>query len=122
MPLHHLRIEMASSAGNDLLHGKAELRQPLGIVLGLQIAGEDGHARVLVHAVQSLLQQQRLARSRGADEVHAQNSLLAIAFAQLLGENLVLVQDFLFDFNSTHSSTSINAMSNSSPLMHWVAN
>ena len=47
---------------------------------------------------------------------------LAVALAQLLGENLVLVQDFLFNFDSAHSSTSMYAMSNSSPLMHWVAN
>src|ERR1019366_2087213 len=84
--------------------------------------GEDGHTRALVHAVQSLLQQQCLARSRRADEVHTQNPLLAIAFPQLLGENLVLVQDFLLNFNSAHSSTSMYAMSKSSPLMHCVAN
>ena len=107
MPLHHLRVQVAGAAGHNLLHRKPKLRQPLRVVLGLQVAGEHGHARALVHALQRLLQQQRLARSRRADQVHAQDSLLAIAFAQLLGENLVLVQDFLFDFDSAHSSTSM---------------
>src|ERR1019366_5503829 len=122
MPLHHLRVEMAGAPGDNLLYGKAELCQSLRVVLGLQIASEHRDARTLVHAVQSLLQQQRLARSRRTDEVHAQDPLLAIALAQLLGENLVLIQDFLFNFHSAHSSTSMYAMSNSSPLMHWVAN
>src|SRR6516162_4414444 len=107
MPLHHTGIEVAGAASDDLLDGKAELRQSLRVVFRLQVAGEHRDARALVHALQGLSQQQRLARTRRADQVHAQYSMLAIAFAQLLGKNLVFVQDLLFDFYTAHSSTSM---------------
>ena len=61
MPLDHPGVEMTGSAGRDLLHRKAELRQSLGVVFGLQIAGEHGDARALVHALQRALQQRGLA-------------------------------------------------------------
>src|SRR5215469_2086352 len=122
MRLHHARVKMAGAAGHDVLHRKPELGQPPGVVLRLEVTRQHRHASSLVHALQRLLQQQCLAGSWRSDQVHARDSLPPISFTQLFSENLIFAQDFLFDFDSAHSSTSMYAMSNSSPLMHWVAN
>ena len=98
---------MTGAAGGDLPDRKAELGQPPGVVLGLQIAGKHSDPFALVHPLERPFQQRSLARSRRTDEVHAENSVLAIALAQLLGQYLVLVQDLLFDRDAVHSSTSM---------------
>src|SRR5271165_5807250 len=122
MPADHLGVEVTGTAGGDLLHRKAELGQALGIVLGLQIAGKDGDASAFIHALEGPLQQGRLARAGCTDEVDAKESELPVTLAQLLSQNLVLVEDLLFDGDSVHSSTSMYAMSSSSPLVHSVQN
>src|SRR5271157_183488 len=116
----HLGVEVAGTAGGDLLHRKSELRQAFRVIFGLQIAGKHGDPRAFVHALECALQKGRFPRAGGADEVDAQKSKLPVTFPQLFCEVLVLVEDLLFNFYAVHSSTSIYTMSSSSPLMHCV--
>src|SRR5271157_1429199 len=118
----HLGVKVAGAAGGNLLHRKSKPRQAFRIIFGLQIAGKHSNPRALVHALERALQQRGFTRAGSADEVEAQNSNLPVAFPQLFGQDLVLVQNLLFNFYAVHPSTSIYTMSSSSPLMHWVPN
>src|SRR5271165_2350137 len=118
MLAYHLGVEVAGAAGGDLLHGESKLCQTLSVVLGLQIAGQHSDSGALVHALEGALQQGSFSRARSADQIDAQQSELPVTLAQLFGQRLVLVEDFLLDGDAVHDSTSMYAMSSSSPLMH----
>ncbi len=121
MLVNHLGVQVAGASGDDLLGWESPFGQALGVVLRLQIAGQQGHAFRLIHALQRVLQQRRFAATRRADDVHHKNLVLAEALAQLCRQLLILVQHLLFHYNLAHSSTSTNAICNSSPAMVMVA-
>src|ERR1700692_4241235 len=103
---------MAGAAGDDLLDRESPLPEPLGVVLGLQIAGEQHHALALVEPRQRALQQRGLARARRTDQVHHQNPVFGEALAQLGGDLLILIQNFLFNRDLAHASpTSLDSTS-----------
>src|SRR6185369_10306580 len=121
MLLDHAGVQVTRSACNDLTHRKTESRQAGCVILGLQVASQQRDLRVFRQALQRALQQRCLTRARRADDVEAENSMLAELRAQPLRNDLVFVQHLLFNLNLTHgSSTSRYAISNSSPAIVTV--
>jgi hypothetical protein len=60
---HHLGLEVADGAGDDLHRGRAGGVQPLGVVVGLEVADDDGDRQVAREVAHGALEQRRLARS-----------------------------------------------------------
>src|SRR5271165_404937 len=104
MALDHASVEVTCSAGHDLAHGKTVACQSTRVIVGLQIAGEHRDRSIFRKASQRFFQQRGLARAWRADEVHAQDILVAITLAQRRGQAIVFAEDFsLYDF--THRSS-----------------
>jgi hypothetical protein len=59
--VHHVRVQVAGAAGRDLNGRDALGADALGIVLGLEVALDDGDAQVSADGVQRRFQQARLA-------------------------------------------------------------
>ena len=119
--LDHLAVEMADAARDDLLHRKTVAHQPPRVVLGLQIAGQNGDLLPGSERRQRAFEQRGLARTGRTDEVEAKDVVFFEAAPQVESDALVFVQDFLFDTNDGHgSSTSTKAMSSWSPLTKLV--
>jgi hypothetical protein len=92
-------------AGGDLADRKAVAGQALRIVVGLYIAGQNGHAAIRLESRQGALQQHGLAGARRADQVHAQRSMLEKTLAQLRGQTVVFAQNFAFKRYAGHVSS-----------------
>src|SRR3974390_197831 len=71
MAIDHASIQVARAAGNNLAHGKTEAREAPGIVVGLQVAGQDSNAAAGQEGSQGSLKKCGLARARGTDDVDA---------------------------------------------------
>jgi len=75
-----MAVQMAAAVGVDLHGLGARGRHAAGIVVGLQVAFDDGHAELAGQVMQGAFQQGRLAGARRRDQVQGQD----LALAQLL--------------------------------------
>src|SRR5208283_4228619 len=94
-----------------------------GVVIGLEVAGDHGHALAGIEAREGFFQQRCLARAGRTDQVSAINAPCAKAGAQAAGDALIFAQHFGFDIHSCHawfttpsSSSSKNDSSSSVPV------
>src|SRR5271167_3262205 len=104
MAIHHARVQVTGAAGNNLPNRKAVTRKPPRIIVGLEIAGENGHGVLLGKRRQRFFQKCGLARARRTDQVDAENSFVAIALAQSRGQSIILAEH-LFFYGLAHGSS-----------------
>src|SRR6266849_1504462 len=102
MALNHARIKMACSTSGDLLHWESETSEAGSVVVRLNISGQYGCAFIPRQTFQSALEQARLARTRGANQVKAENAVLLKARAQLARDALVFTKNFPLQRHSVH--------------------
>ncbi len=106
MTLDHARIQMASPSRNDLPHRIAVAHEAPGVVVRLQIPGENRDWRARRKASQRFFEQRRFPGARRADEIDAENVLFAVALAQLRRQPVILAEDFfLYDFSHGSSNS-----------------
>src|SRR5581483_6719029 len=86
---HHAGVQVASASGSDLANGKSVAGQALGIVIGLDVACEDGYAPPCVEGRQGPFEQGSLARARRTDEVDTDGSVACKARAQAGSEAVI---------------------------------
>src|SRR5208337_1151742 len=106
MTLDHARVQMAGASRYDLPHRISVAHEAPCVVVRLQIPGENRDWRARRKAAQRFFKQRRFAGARRADEIDAENVLLAVALAQFRRQPVILAEDFfLYDFSHGSSNS-----------------
>ena len=95
--VHHVRVEMAGGAGGDLVRRHALGADARGVVLGFEVALDDGQAQFIPQRAEGGFKQQRLAGAGRGHEVDDEHAVfvevlavvrrLAVVFGQQIGEH-----------------------------------
>lgn len=96
--LDHGAIEVAGAASGDLFDGVAVAGEAAGVVVGLDVAGEDGYAEargLVAEGFESLFKEGGFAGAGRRDEVEAEETGGLIKLAQAGRDSLVFAEDFL---------------------------
>ena len=90
---HHVRFEMADRAGGDLDDRRAGLAQAAGVVVGGQVADNDGGLEARAEPADGFADQRRFSRAGGGKDIDDQNPARPEEAAVALGQAVVLLQD-----------------------------
>src|SRR5208283_1247640 len=88
-PMHEVRIEMTGGPGRDLHRGYAVRADTGRIIVGLEIALDDGDAVALLERHDRRLQQSSLAGARRGHEIDREHAVRVEVFAIVTGDLVV---------------------------------